>query len=356
MATDYYEVLGVGREATSEEIKKAFRRVARETHPDTNPDDARAGARFREAAEAYEVLSDPDRRARYDRGDSIDLTDLFTGVGGLDDLLRSVFGDGGLFGNASSRSVRGRDILVRTEVTLEQAAFGGDAEIEFNTRATCQHCSGSGSQPGAEIMTCPDCGGHGQVRVSRRSLFGNMMTVADCPRCRGEGRLITDPCQQCNGGGAVSDHAHVTIEVPAGVSSGTRLRISGRGESGGRTGPPGDLFVEIFVADDPRFERHDADLVHRVSLGIAEATLGTRVEVPLIDGETMDIEIPAGTQPGKVFRIAGRGMTVLGRRSRGDLLVVAEVVIPTELSVEEEDLIRRWSDLRGERIDKPAST
>lgn len=355
MATDYYKVLGVGRDAGTEEIKKAFRRIARETHPDTNPGDADAEAKFREAAEAYEVLSDPERRARYDRGDTIDLTDLLSGFGGLDDLLRSVFGDGGLFGGSQARAVRGRDILVRTEVTLSQAAFGGDAEVEFNTRIDCPQCKGSGAQPGSEVITCPDCGGAGQVRASRRSMFGNMMTVTTCPRCRGEGRLIKAPCQKCQGEGSVADHARVSVEIPAGVSTGTRLRVSGRGESGGRSGPPGDLFVEIQVAEDPRFERHNSDLVHRVPVGISEAALGARLEIPLIDGGTTDLEIPPGTQPGKVFRIRGRGMTVLGRRQRGDLLVVAEVVIPTELSSEEEELMRTWSEMRGERTDRPAS-
>lgn len=355
MAADYYGVLGVERGATTEEIKKAFRRIARETHPDTNPGDAAAEARFRQAAEAYEVLSDPERRARYDRGDTIDLGDLFSGVGGLDDLLRSVFGDGGLFGGASTRSVRGRDVLVRTEVTLEEAAFGGEASVEFNTRVSCPQCGASGSEPGEEIMTCPDCGGAGQVRVQRRSLFGTMMSVTTCPRCAGEGRLITKPCKNCHGEGAIADHTRVTVEIPAGVSSGTRLRLSGRGESGGRTGPPGDLFVEVHVAADPRFERRDNELVHRVELGIAEAALGTRLEIPLIDGGVEPLEIPPGTQPGKVFRIGGKGMTVLGRRNRGDMLVVAEVVVPTELSAEEEGLLRRWSELRGERTDRPAS-
>lgn len=355
MAADYYAILGIDRSATTEEIKKAFRRIARETHPDTNPGDAAAEARFREAAEAYEVLSDPERRARYDRGDTIDLGDLFSGIGGLDDLLRSVFGDGGLFGGASTRAARGRDVLVRAEVTLEEAAFGGEADVEFNTRVSCPQCGGNGSEPGADIMTCPDCGGAGQVRVQRRSLFGTMMSVAACPRCGGEGRLITEPCQRCSGEGAVAEHARVSVEIPAGVSSGTRLRLSGRGESGGRYGPPGDLFVEIHVGPDGRFERSDNDLVHHAELGIAEAALGTRLQIPVIDGGEIPLEVPAGTQPGKVFRIGGKGMTVLGRRSRGDLLVVIEVVVPTELTTEEEELLRRWSALRGERTDRPAS-
>ena len=331
MAKNYYDILGVGRDATSEEIKRAFRQIARVTHPDANPGDPRSEARFRDAAEAYEVLSDPDRRRRYDRGDTIDLSDLFAGWGGLDDLLRSVFGDGAMFGSAGqNRPARGRDVLVRVDVDLKGAAFGTEAPVTFRTKATCSECAGSGAQ-GED--------GH-----------------RTCPTCRGEGFLITNPCPVCSGLGAVDQDTTVNVEVPAGVSSGTRLRLSGRGESGGRNGPPGDLYVEVHVAPDPRFERHDADLIHTVSIGIAEASLGTRVEVPLVEEGETGLEIPPGTQPGAVFRMPGLGVTHLGRRSRGDLHVVVSVEVPTELTADEEELLRRWSDLRGERTDRPAST
>lgn len=355
MARDYYSILGVGRDATTEEIKKAFRRLARATHPDANPGDADAEARFREAAEAYEVLVDPERRRRYDRGDTIDLSDIFSGFGGFDDILRSVFGDGGLFGSQSSRSSRGRDVLARVEVDLASAAFGTDVSVSFHSRATCPNCAGTGAEPNTGQSTCPECGGSGSVRMARRSLFGTMMTVGACPTCRGEGVLILDPCLICSGDGAVPEETTVTIEVPAGVASGTRLRLSGRGESGGRSGPPGDLYVEVMVAPDPRFERVESDLIHRVALGIAEATLGSRVEVPLLEGGATDLDIPPATQPGTVFQLTGLGVPRLGRRARGDLRVVVEVRIPDELSAEEESLLRQWSDLRGERTDRPAS-
>ncbi len=356
MARDYYRILGVERSASSEEIKKAFRRIARETHPDTNPGDAQAEARFRDAAEAYEVLSDPERRHRYDRGDTIDLTNLFSGVGGIDDLLRSVFGDSGLFGPSQARPHRGRDILVQTTVSLKEAAFGGEAAIEFHTMGTCPECSGTGSESGSKPTTCPECGGGGQVRVARRTFLGQMWTVTTCPVCHGEGVLIANPCRLCDGTGASSDVASITVEIPPGVTSGTRLRLSGRGESGGRRGPAGDLFVEVLVDEDPRFERHDADLVHHVSVGISEATLGTRLEIPLVEGETTSLEVPRGTQPNTTFRISGRGMTFLGRRGRGDLLVVVHVVVPEELTAEEEDLLHRWAAIRAEKVDRPAST
>lgn len=356
MAKNYYEILGVDRSASTEEIKKAFRRVARESHPDANPDDPDAEARFKLAAEAYEVLSDPERRHRYDRGDTIDLSDLFRGTGGLDDLLRSVFGDSGFFGGRSYRPPRGRDVLVRSTVTLEEAAFGTEATVEYEASTSCPTCSGSGASPGTHPVTCPDCSGGGQVRMTQRSVFGTMMSVTTCPTCRGEGTLIPDPCPDCSGTGAAPERVQVNVEIPPGVSNGTRLRLTGKGESGGRAGQSGDLFVEIAVEEDPRFERQDADLVHRTSIGIAEATLGTRIEVPTIDGEPTPLEIPRGTQPGEAFTIPGYGMTVLGRRGRGDLVVVVDVSIPEDLADEEEELLRRWAELRGERTDRPAST
>lgn len=354
MATDYYKVLGVDREATTEQVKKAFRRIARETHPDANPDDPDAAARFRQAAEAYEVLSDPDRRTRYDRGDSIDLTDLFAGVGGLDDLLRSVFGDSRGFGRGAARQARGRDVLVRTTVTLEEAAFGSDATVGYTARATCPDCIGSGSAPGAVTRTCSQCNGAGQVRSSRRSVFGTMMSVSICPSCQGLGSVVTEPCPRCEGAGAVASDLSVNVEIPPGIATGTRLRLSGRGESPGRGGVPGDLFVEVTVAGDERFERRDSNLIHHASLGIGEATLGTRIEVPLLGGGTTELDVPPGTQPGTVFVIDGEGMTILGRRARGDLWVIVDVVIPTELSAEEEQAIRAWATVRGERVDRPA--
>jgi molecular chaperone DnaJ len=355
MARDYYETLGVRRDATAEEIKKAFRRIARETHPDANPGEPEAESRFRQAAEAYEVLSDPDRRRRYDRGDRIEIGDLFAGMGGIDDILRSVFGEGGLFGSAPPRPARGRDVLVHVDIELAEAVFGVEVPVRFNTRAICGSCNGSGAEPGTDHGTCPDCGGSGAVTVSRRSVFGSMTSVSTCPTCRGEGLIITTPCLNCAGSGAVSEEAVVRVEVPAGVTSGTRLRLSGRGESGGRAGPAGDLFVEVAVAPDPVFERIDDDLIVRPMLDMAEATLGTRLEVPLIEGGVTQIDVPQGTQPGTHFRVSGKGVNRLGRRGRGDLHVVVGVEIPQSLSPEEEKLLRRWADLRGERRDRPAS-
>ena len=352
---DYYKILGVERNATQEEIKKAFRKVARETHPDANPGDPEAEAQFKLAAEAYEVLSDPDKRRRHDRGDVIDLGDLFGGVGGLDDLIRSVFGDSGLFGGRPYRQPRGSDILVRTDITLEQAAFGAETEIKYSTLLDCPVCVGTGAAPGTQPSTCPDCGGAGQVRMAQRSVFGTVMSVTTCPTCQGEGVLIAEPCEHCDGYGATSDDVAMNVEIPAGVTTGTRLRLSGRGESGGRAGHPGDLFVEVNVLPDERFERRDTDLVHRANIDVVEASLGMQLIVPTIDGEEDEIDVPPGTQPGTVFELSGKGMTALGRPGRGRMLVIVDVSIPEELSAEEEGLIRRLGDIRQSRVDRPAS-
>lgn len=356
MRIDYYRTLGVDQGASQAEIKKAFRRLARDTHPDSNPGDPTAEARFREAAEAYQVLSDPEKRSRYDRGETADFGDLLSGFGGIDDILRSVFGDSGLFGGRAPRTRRGRDILVHAEVSLEQAAFGGETTVSFRSRVACADCSGSGAEAGTDRTTCPDCGGAGQVRVTQRSIFGSVLTATTCPRCQGIGSWVPSPCQACGGAGVVADTVEVNVEVPAGISPGTRLRMSGRGESAGGQGTSGDLYLELSIADHPVFERHENDLWYSLPLGMAEATLGTRVKIPTIDGDETSLEVPRGTQPGDVFRIGGAGMTVLGRKVRGDLLVVARVEIPTELNQEEEDLMRRWSELRSENTDRPAAT
>ncbi|HSJ27853.1 MAG TPA: J domain-containing protein [Acidimicrobiia bacterium] len=352
MAKDYYAALGVGADASPDEIKKAFRRLARESHPDANPGDPGAEARFREVAEAYEVLSDPRRRAAYDRGDTLDLGDLFGGFGGggLDDLLRSVFGEGGLFGGAATGGPpRGRDVLTRVNISLEDAAFGSPVDVKFRTLVRCDVCEGSGATPGTERQTCPTCQGTGAQRVARRGILGTMMSVTTCATCQGSGEVIADPCDACLGRGTTQQERSVRVEIPAGVDTGTRLRLNHEGEAAGRGGRAGDLFVEVQVVPDERFDRQGDDLVHRTSVGIAEAALGATIDGPLWGGESGEVEIPAGTQPGWVARLPGQGMTRLGRRGRGDLLVVVEVEVPTHLSEEEEDLLRRFAELRKEQ-------
>jgi len=350
---DYYETLGVARDAGAEEIKKAFRKLARESHPDANPDDPSAEARFRDVAEAYEVLSDPERRQRYDRGDRVEIGDLFSNLGAFDDLLRSVFGDGSLFGGARRQTrQRGRDVLVPVDVDLEGAAFGTDSTVEFHAAVGCEICSGRGAAPGSFPETCANCGGSGAVRVARRTMFGSMMSVASCDQCGGTGEIIADPCTECHGRGAIESDRTANVEIPPGVSNGTRLRISGQGEAGDRGSPSGDLYVEIRVRPDERFERDGIDLHHVLRVGLAQAALGFDTMVPLLESGDADLKIPPGTQPGTMFRLSGKGVPRLGRRGRGDLLVHVDVAVPTELDEEQESALRAYAELTGEEVTK----
>ncbi len=356
MARDYYADLGVARDASPEDIKSAFRRLARDSHPDANPNDPAAESRFRHIAEAYEVLSSPDRRRSYDRGETLEFGDLFAGFGGLDDLIRSVFGDGGFFSNQGGRTTsnRGRDVLVGVEVDLASAAFGGETEVSFRTRLACESCGGEGSAPGTSPITCPSCGGAGAVRVARRGLLGTMMTLSPCTTCAGHGTIVSDPCPACRGAGAITGDSTVRVEIPAGVSDGTRLRLSARGEHPGRRGVAGDLHVEIRTRPVAEFVREGDNLIHRLKLGMAEAALGIKVEIPLLEGGSEALEIPPGTQPSTVFRMPGLGTAHLGRRGRGDLLVLTEVEIPIGLSREEEEALRIFAQLRGEQPATPS--
>jgi molecular chaperone DnaJ len=344
---DYYEALGVGRDATPDEIKNAFRRLARETHPDANPDDPAAEERFREVAEAYEVLSDQQRKARYDHGETVGGGDLFSQFGGLDDILQQFFGGG--FGGQRSGPRRGPDVAAAVSLTLAEAAVPASREIEFRAPGICERCNGTGSEPGHDPVTCPTCRGAGNVQVARESFLGRIMTVAPCAQCRGKGQLIEHRCTECEGDGLVTVDRTVPVEIPPGVEDGTRLRLSGRGGSGERGAPAGDLYVEIHVAADERFERVGDDLHHRIEIGISEAVFGTEVEVPLVDGGSESIDVPAGTQPETVYRLAKKGMPRLRRRGRGDLLVHIGVAIPTDLPEDQADALRTYGELREEK-------
>ncbi len=344
---DYYQTLGVERDATAEEIKNAFRRLARETHPDANPDDPSAEARFREIAEAYEVLSDPQRKARYDHGETFGGGDLFSQFGGLDDILQQFFGGG--FGGRRAGPRRGPDIGASISLTLEEAAIASSREIEFRAPGTCDRCGGLGSEPGHDPATCPTCRGAGSVQVARDSFLGRIMTVAPCAQCGGKGQIIEHRCTNCEGDGLVTVERNVPVEVPPGVEDGTRLRLSGRGGAGERGAPPGDLYVEIHVEEDERFQRVGDELHHRVEIGISEAVFGTTVEVPVIDAEPETIDVPAGTQPETVYRLNKKGMPRLRRRGRGDMLVHIGVEIPTDLTEEQSEVLRSYGDLRNEQ-------
>ncbi|HTN78899.1 MAG TPA: molecular chaperone DnaJ [Acidimicrobiales bacterium] len=353
MPADYYEVLGVPRDASSDDIKKAFRKLARELHPDANPDSPDAEARFKEVALAYEVLSNPERRAQYDRfgpegvagfpGDA-------SGFGGIGDLFDAFFGGG--FGNAArgpSGPPRGSDLEVVIDLDLEQAVFGAQVPVSVRTAVTCEVCDGSGAAEGTQPVTCYECNGSGQVRRVRQSILGQMVTAGPCGRCGGAGEVIASPCTGCRGEGRVVEERTYQVDVPAGVDNGSTLRLSGRGAVGPRRGAAGDLYVHVRVRPHDRFTREGHDLVCEIPIAFTQAALGTHMSVQTLDGDE-DLVVPAGTQSGRVFKLKGRGVPQLGGRSRGDVLVRVRVDTPTRLSREEEDLLRQLAEERGEYV------
>jgi molecular chaperone DnaJ len=350
---DYYDVLGVSKDAAPDEIKSAFRKLARDTHPDANPDDPTAEERFRAIAEAYEVLSDDAKRARYDRGETFGGQEMFSQFGGLEDILQQFFGGGfggfsGGFGGAKRGPARGSDVAVRVDLELVEAAFGVEKEVTFPSALACDTCHGSGAKEGTDPVRCQTCAGQGRVQAARQTLLGTMMTVVECPDCHGVGTQIEDPCDVCSGEGRVAGDQTLTVELPEGVDTGTRLRLSGKGAAGQQGAPSGDVYVEVRVEDDERYQRVGDDLHHRVTLGFTEATFGTDIEVPLLDGGTEPLEIPTGTQPETVYRLGKKGIPRLQRRGRGDMLVHIEVTVPTDLDGDQEEVLRRYAGLRGE--------
>jgi molecular chaperone DnaJ len=351
---DYYDVLGVSRDATGDEIKKAFRRLARELHPDVNSHDPEAEAKFKEAAEAYEVLSDADRRATYDRYGHEGLrsggwSPNFEGFGSVADIFDAFFGGasspfGDIFGTGRpGGAMQGGDVAAGKEIDLADAASGTSVEVSYEVIARCEHCHGNGAEPGTPIETCERCGGTGQLRAVSRTPFGQVVRAAPCDVCGGDGRVAREPCRECAGRGRKVERAKVAVEVPAGIADGQRIRISGRGHSGERGGPAGDLYVQIHVRDDPRFVRDGDDLVTAVDVAAPLAALGTTVTVPTVDGET-EVEIPAGTQPHETIVLRGRGMPSLRSRRSGDLRVVVNVVIPRHLGREQRELLEQLAD------------
>ncbi len=344
---DYYEVLGVGRSAGETEVKKAFRRLARELHPDVNAHDPDAEERFKEAAEAYEVLSDPERRATYDRyghdglrsGGYAPNFDTFS----FSDVFDAFFGGGSVFGGgAPGGPLQGGDVAVTAEVTLAEAATGRSVDVAFEAIATCAACRGNGAEPGTPIETCERCGGAGQVRSVVRTPFGQVVRAAACEACGGDGRIAARPCAACRGEGRVVERRTLGVDVPAGIRDGQRIRLSGRGHAGERGGPAGDLYALVRVREDERFLRDGDDLVTALDVPAPLAALGATLEVPTLDGPA-EVEIPAGTQPGEVVVLRGQGMPALRGGRRGDLRVVANVVIPRRLSGAQRELLEELS-------------
>jgi molecular chaperone DnaJ len=349
MPRDYYEVLGVSRDAGEADIKKAFRRLARELHPDVNSHDPDAEEKFKEAAEAYEVLSDADRRATYDRYGHEGLRSggyapNFEGFGSVSDIFEAFFGGGAAFGSAfggrAGGPAQGGDVAVTAQVTLAQAVTGTPVEVSYDAVERCETCHGNGAQPGTPIESCAKCSGTGQLRVMTRTPFGQMVRAAACDVCGGDGRVARTPCRQCAGRGRRVQRAKVSVDVPAGIDDGQRIRVSGRGHAGDHGGPAGDLYVQVRVREDPRFVRHEDDLVTVVDVAGPLAALGTTVDVPTIDGSA-ELEIPAGIQPNETLTIRGQGMPALRGRRRGDLRVVVNVVTPRNLRREQRELLEQ---------------
>lgn len=341
---DHYETLGVERDASQEDIKKAYRRLARELHPDVNPSEE-ASERFKSVTHAYDVLSDPTERQRYDMGGS-------NGQGmGFGDIFETFFGQG--FGGGQgprSRSERGEDALIRVDVTLDQVVFGAQRDIHLNTAVLCGTCSGSCCQPGTSPVTCDVCRGTGSVQRQVRSLFGNVVTSHPCGSCQGYGTTIPQPCLQCGGKGRVRERRTIQVDIPSGVESGTRMQIRGGGEVGPGGGPNGDLYIELRVLEHEVFSRDGNDLLCTLMVDMTDAILGTETELESLDGE-VTVTVPAGAQAGDVLTVKARGIQSMRSTNRGDLKIALQVVTPTKLGSRERELIREFAE--SYKSDKP---
>jgi molecular chaperone DnaJ len=357
---DYYEVLQVSRSATADEIKRSYRKLAVKFHPDKNPDDPHAEENFKEIGEAYDVLIDADKRSAYDRFGHAAFAQGGSGFGGRGfhdpfDIFREVFGGSGgaggifesFFGGGEGRGEdrqRGSDLRYDMQITLEEAAFGSEKEVEVRKLDTCEKCHGSGAEPGSRVINCPTCGGRGQV-ISSRGFFQVSQT---CPRCRGAGQIVEKPCRQCQGEGRVERSSRIKLQIPAGIGNGSRLRSSRNGEAGIRSGPAGDLYVVLHIKEHPVFQRDEDDLYCEVPISFTLAALGGEMPVPTLDGKA-NVKVPAGTQSGQIFKLRGRGITNVDGRGRGDLLARVMVEIPTQLNAEQRRKLEEFSALCDEK-------
>jgi molecular chaperone DnaJ len=356
---DAYEVLGISRDADEREIKRSFRKLARELHPDVNRHDHDAEERFKEAADAYEILSDPERRQVYNRYGHDGLSSQgrepnFAGFGSVSDIFDAFFGGGDAFGGGGRRSagVQGGDVAVAAEISLAEAARGTAVGVEYEVVAPCERCQGNAAEPGTPIETCARCGGSGELRTAMRSAFGQVIRAHLCDACGGDGKIARTPCTRCRGRGREARRAELEVDVPAGIANDQRIRLSGRGHAGEGGGAPGDLYVVVRVAEDERFVRDGNDLVSVVDVSAPAAALGTSLSVPTLDGEET-IELEPGTQPGSVVNLPGLGMPSVRRGRRGDQRVVVNVVVPRELSTRQRSLLEELEGSLEERNLRP---
>ena len=349
---DYYEVLGINRDAADDEIKKAYRRLAMKHHPDRNPDNPKSEELFKEAKQAYEILSDAKKRQAYDQFGHAGVDPQAgmgaggAGMGGFADAFSDIFGDifggraGGAGGGGRSNVYRGADLRYNLEVSLEEAARGTETRIRIPTMAECDSCHGNGAKKGTEPKTCPTCGGHGQVRM-QQGFFSIQQT---CPKCHGTGRFIADPCPTCHGGGRVKQHKTLSVKIPSGIDEGDRIRLSGEGEPGVNGGPPGDLYVQIHLKAHPVFQRDHDDLHCEMPVSLTVAALGGEIEIPTLDGVAR-LKVPTETQTGKVFRLRGKGIKGVRSISQGDLLCHVVVETPVSLTERQKELLREFETL-----------
>jgi molecular chaperone DnaJ len=352
---DLYEVLGVDRRASDAEIKRAYRKLAQQWHPDVNKD-PEAPVRFKEASEAYQILSDPDRRQRYDMFGRAGVDagaggTGFEGFGGFGDIFDAFFG--GAAGAGSARRGRpqpGSDLRYDLRITFEEAVKGTEKEIDFRALGRCETCAGSGAKPGTEATTCPQCGGRGEVRSVRQTMLGQMVNVSACPRCRGEGKIVETPCETCNGDGRTEKKRRLRVTIPAGIDEGHQIRLTNEGEEGPRGGAAGSLYVAVHVAPHPALKRDGTELYYEASISIAQAALGTTLTVPTVEGSE-DVEIKPGTQPDTEIRLRGKGVPHLRRSgSRGDLHVLVDVEVPRKLSKKQRELLEAFARESGDSV------
>lgn len=370
---DYYEVLGVQKDASEDEIKKAYRKLAKANHPDLHPGDKECEERFKEINEAYEVLSDPDKRAKYDQFGHAAFDPSaggpggagFGGFGGFGDIFGGGFGDifgdifgGGFGGGQTQRSGprRGDNLRVRLNITFEEAAFGCEKEINVGRVERCPDCKGTGCAPGTTPEVCPDCKGTGSVRTTQRTPFGMVQTSGACKKCGGRGKIIHQPCPRCGGRGAVRKNQTIKVKIPAGIDDGQTLNLRGKGNTGLDGGPAGDLLITVFVKPHPLFERDGNSVLMEMPVSFAQAALGAEIEVPTIDGR-VKLTIPEGTQPGSVFRLRGKGIPYLQSKGggRGDQFVTITVTVPKNMTAEQKERLRAYADAMNESVSEGRS-